>query len=137
MINSPHTNPLPKGEGVENWWQLAFFKEKVSLTDYKTGKIKTIGQIKWLDRYGNKKEWEGKYLRQLLFYKLLCENDTEFQSKFDIGSLNIDFVEWKDWVYKNIDVDYTSEEYEVFKTELVESWNKIKDINFWKELLEK
>ena len=120
MINSPHTNPLPKGEGVENWWQLAFFKEKVSLTDYKTGKIKTIGQIKWLDRYGNKKEWEGKYLRQLLFYKLLCENDTEFQSKFDIGSLNIDFVEWKDWVYKNIDVDYTSEEYEVFKTELVE-----------------
>ena len=137
LINSPHTNPLPKGEGVENWWQLAFFKEKVSLTDYKTGKIKTIGQIKWLDRYGNKKEWEGKYLRQLLFYKLLCENDTEFQSKFDIGSLNIDFVEWKDWVYKNIDVDYTSEEYEVFKTELVESWNKIKDINFWKALLEK
>jgi hypothetical protein len=51
--------------------------------------------------------------------------------------LNIDFVEWKDWIYKNIDVEYTSEEYEVFKQELTKSWNQIKDINFWRELLEK
>jgi len=128
---TPPNLPL-SGEG-----QYALFKESVALTDYKTGKIKTIWQIKWLDRYGNKKEWEGKYLRQLLFYKLLCENDSEFQSKFDIWSLNIDFVEWKDWVYKNIDIEYTLEEYEVFKEELIESWNKIKDVNFWKELLQK
>jgi len=34
-------------------------------------------------------------------------------------------------------VEYDSEEYEVFKNELIEARNKITDINFWKELLKK
>jgi len=117
--------------------QMAFFKESVSLIDYKTGKVKTPGVIKWLDRYGNKKPgWEhGKYLRQLLFYKLLAELDREFSSKFSVEELAIDFVEWKDGKYKYVPVSYTPEEYEAFKTELKDAWNKIQDIDFWKELL--
>jgi len=115
--------------------QMAFFKESVALIDYKTWKPKTIWGIKWLDKNWNKKPWEGKYFRQLLFYKLLCELDYDFSSKFDIWSLAIDFVEWKDWVYKYLEVDYTDDEFEDFKNELLDSRKKIKDIEFWKGLL--
>ncbi|MDD3793584.1 MAG: ATP-dependent DNA helicase [Candidatus Gracilibacteria bacterium] len=115
--------------------QLAFFKDKVALVDYKTGKAKSIGEIKGIDRYGNKKEGEGKYFRQLMFYKLLCEVDFEFNSKFSVGSLALDFVEGKDGVYKYVEVDYTDEEYEEFKNELKDAWEKINDIEFWREIL--
>lgn len=120
-------------------WQLAFFKDSVALIDYKTWKIKTLWVIKGTDRYWNKKEWwwEWKYFRQLLFYKLLCEVDFEFSSKFDVWKLALDFVEWKDWEYKLIEVEYNEEEYEYFKNELREAWKQINDINFWKELLKK
>jgi len=70
-----------------------------------------------------------------MFYKLLCENDPEFNSKFDIWSVAIDFVEWKDWKYKYMEIEYTSEEYEFFKWELIDSRAKISDIDFWKKLL--
>ncbi len=124
-------------QDVESWTQLAFFKEKVSLIDYKTWKIKWLSALKWIDRMWNKKEGEWNYFRQLLFYKLLCESDTEFVSKFEVWDLVIDFVEWKDWVYKKVIVEYSSEEYEDFKKELIDSWNKIKDIQFWKSILKK
>ena len=137
----PLTWTIDKVEKIweaEPWeweWQLAFFKDKVALIDYKTGKSRTENSIKWLDRNWNKKPWEWKYFRQLLFYKLLCELDRDFTSKFDIWSLAIDFVEWRDEVYKYIEVSYTNEEYEEFKQEIRNSWEKIKDINFWKKLL--
>lgn len=118
-------------------WQLAFFKDKVALIDYKTWKEKTIWQIKWLDRYWNKKEWEWKYFRQLLFYKLLCELDIEFSSSFEIWTLALDFVEWKEGKYKYIELDVTTNEYISFKQEIKDAREKIWDINFWKELLNK
>ncbi len=118
-------------------WQWALFKDSVALIDYKTWKAKTIGQIKWLDRYWNKKEWEWKYFRQLLFYKLLCDLDPEFDAQFDVWSLAIDFVEWKEGNYKYIEVDYTLEDYEEFKVELQWARVKIRDIKFWKEVLHK
>ena len=121
----------------QEWWQMAFFRESVSLIDYKTGKTKTLWVIKWLDRDGNKKPWweYGKYLRQLLFYKLLAEEDREFSSKFSVEELGIDFVEGKDGNYKYVPLVYTDEEYDDFKKELLDAWNKINDIEFWKELL--
>ncbi len=121
----------------QDLWQMAFFRESVSLIDYKTGKTKTLWVIKGLDRDGNKKPgWEhGKYLRQLLFYKLLAEQDRELSSKFSVDELWIDFVEWKDGNYKYVPLVYTEEEYEDFKKELVDAWNQINDIEFWKELL--
>lgn len=124
-------------ENIQKWWQLAFFKDKVSLVDYKTWSIKTLWKIKWIDREWNKKDEEGSgnYFRQLLFYKLLCESDFEFNSKFDISSLAIDFVEWKDGIYKFVEVEYTPEEYEEFKEELRTSREKINDLEFWKEML--
>ena len=124
-------------KNINIWWQLAFFKDSVWLVDYKTWKVKTIWEIKWIDRYWNKKIWEWKYFRQLLFYRLLCEVDFEFNSKFEVWKLALDFVEWKDWVYKLVEVEYSEDEYEYFKNELRESREKINNIDFWKELLKK
>lgn len=125
----PLSGTIDKVELESDW--------EVNLIDYKTWKTKTLWVIKWLDRYWNKKDIteHGGYFRQLLFYKLLCESDSEF--KYHINSLAIDFVEWKDWNYKYLSVDYTNEEFEEFKSLLTESYNKMTDINFWKKLLNK
>ncbi len=141
----PLTGKIDKIEklwDVSSWsanteWQMAFFRDSVALIDYKTGKTKTLWVIKGLDRDGNKKPgWEhGRYLRQLLFYRLLAEQDREFSSKFSIDELAIDFVEGKDGNYRYVPLVYTSEEYEEFKKELLDAWTKINDIEFWKELL--
>lgn len=110
---------------------------KVNLIDYKTGKTKSLWEVKGLDRYGNKKEGGeyGKYYRQLLFYKLMCEQDQEFVNNYEIASLALDFVEGRDDKYKLLSVDYSQEDYEIFKEELESAWKQIKDVNFWRELL--
>ncbi len=121
----------------ENLWQLAFFKENIVLIDYKTWKSKTLWVIKWTDRYWNKKESssEWKYFRQLLFYKLMCELDRDFRNNYWEIKLAIDFVEWKDWIYKYIEVDYTQEDYEELKKLIKETRKQMNDMEFWKELL--
>ncbi len=118
-------------------WQLAFFKESIVLVDYKTWNKKSLWQIKWIDRYWNKKESfsEWKYFRQLLFYKLMCELDKDFNSNYGEIKLAIDFVEWKDWNYRFLEVDYTKEDYEEFKNIVENTWKQINNINFWKNLL--
>ncbi len=140
-LSSPHPNPFPWGRGdssTELWGQLVFFKDAVNLVDYKTGSAKSLWQIKWIDKDWNKKESfsEGKYYRQLLFYKLLCELDRDFDSKFEINNLILDFVEWKDWNYRTVVVDYTKEDYEEFKNLVKDSWEKISNLDFWKKVLE-
>ncbi len=115
----------------------ALFVEDVAIVDYKTWSIKTEWKIKWVDRYWNKKESfeEGKYYRQLLFYKLLAENDPEFSSKFNITELWLDFVEWKNWEYKYQPVSIDSWDYEEFKELVKDSWEKINSLEFWEEVL--
>lgn len=117
--------------------QFALFKEHIAIVDFKTWSVKRIGEIKWTDKDGNKKpgfkEW--KYGRQLLFYKLLCELDKEFSSKFDITSMWLDFVEWKNDEYKIVEVDFSDEDYQEFKELVKDTRSKISDINFWKEFL--
>jgi len=129
---SPHP-ASPEGEG-----QSALFTEDVAVVDYKTGWIKTEWKIKGLDRYWNKKESfeEGKYYRQLLFYKLLAENDPEFNSKFNIVELALDFVEWKNWEYKYLWLVPEKDDYEEFKTLVKDSWEKINSLDFWREVLD-
>lgn len=127
-------------EKINNWnlsGQFTLFRESINLIDYKTWKSKTLNQIKWLDKNWNKKEtpWEGNYFRQLLFYKLLCEMDYETNSKYEVSWLSIDFVEWKDNIYKKINVDFSDEEYSFFKEELKDSREKMTNIDFWKEIL--
>ncbi|MDQ7023910.1 MAG: hypothetical protein Q9M97_10610 [Candidatus Gracilibacteria bacterium] len=111
--------------------------EDVAIIDYKTGGIKTEGKIKGLDRYGNKKESfeEGRYYRQLLFYKLLAENDPEFNSKFNVTELALDFVEGKNGEYKYVGIIPENDDYEEFKILVKDSWEKINSLEFWREIL--
>lgn len=120
-----------------NWneWQLAFLKENVVLVDYKTWRPKSIWEIKWVDKDWNKKTWEWKYFRQLLFYKLMFELDNSLSPKYDISGLALDFVEWRDWVYKYVEVDYENDDLESLKREIVDSWSKITNLDFWREIL--
>ncbi|MCP4523816.1 MAG: hypothetical protein GY828_06395, partial [Candidatus Gracilibacteria bacterium] len=119
--------------------QNSLFKDIVSLVDYKTGSVKSPGQIKGVDRYGNPKEdpSEGKYFRQLMFYKLLCENDSDFMDQFTIGSLALDFVEGKKGKYKFVEVEITDEEFQDFKHKLSGARKQINDIQCWKKILQK
>lgn len=124
---------------TSNEFQSALFKDDVAIIDYKTWKIKSIWEIKWIDRYWNQKEsfenW--KYYRQLLFYKLLAENDSEFNSNYNIKEVALDFVEWKNDQYKYLVIELNNEDFENFKILLKDSREKINNINFWKELLKK
>lgn len=137
-FNPMYNSPLSQGRGVGGeGWQLAFFKETIALVDYKTWRPKSLWEIKGIDRDGNKKVWEGKYFRQLMFYKLLCELDSEFSSRFEVWALALDFVEGRDGEYKYIEVPYTPEEYEYFKNELKIAWEQISSREFWKNILQK
>ncbi|MDD3645979.1 MAG: ATP-dependent DNA helicase [Candidatus Gracilibacteria bacterium] len=127
------SEPSSEGHNIQS----AMFIDNVALVDYKTGSVKSTGTIKGTDKYGNKKPLEGGYFRQLLFYKLMFENCNELNSKFNIGELALDFVEGKKGDFAYVSVDYTPEEYEEFKQELRDAWNKINDIEYWKGVLAK
>jgi len=131
----PYSNTLSKDEELTTWWQAPLFTESVALIDYKTWKVKSMWQIKWIDRDWNKKPWKWNYLRQLLFYKLMFENNSELNSKFNIWELALDFVEGKNNEYKYLTVEHTIDEYEDFKNELKEARTKINNIEFWKDIL--
>ena len=61
--------------------------------------------------------------------------DSKLSSKYQVESLAIEFVEWKNWKYSTVYLDYTEEDIEILKNEIIESWKKINDINFWKDIL--
>ncbi|RKW20744.1 ATP-dependent helicase [Candidatus Gracilibacteria bacterium] len=123
----------------EQFGQFSLFRENVKLIDYKTGRSKSIGEIKGIDKSGNKKEGigEGNYFRQLLFYKLLCEMDYETNSKYEVCALAIDFVEGRDGNYKYVEVDFSDEDFSNFKQLIKDSWEKISNMDYWREVLEK
>ena len=75
---------LVSEEYSENTWAGSLFSQGIKITDYKTGSAKYIWEIKWIDRAGNKDESyeRGRYGRQLMFYKLLFENDFELQKQY-------------------------------------------------------
>ncbi len=114
------------------------FNENVAVVDYKTWGVKTESNIKWTDRYWEFKDWyeNGKYYRQLLFYKLLAENDLEFSSKYNISELALDFVEWRNSEYKYVAVNFEQEDFEDFKILVKDSWEKINDLEFWIRVLD-
>ncbi len=136
-LTSPLSWILSPHSGEKEATQSALFVEDVAVVDYKTWAIKTQGKIKWVDRYWNKKDnfEEGKYYRQLLFYKLLAENDREFNSKFNVVELALDFVEWKNWEYKYVAISPEQDDYEEFKKLVKDSWGKINSLEFWEEVL--
>jgi len=120
-----------------SWGSL--FSQNIKITDYKTGSAKYIWEIKWVDKQGNKDEWfeRWRYGRQLMFYKLLFENDFELSSQYNLSSLELDFCEGKKWNYKRVEVEFSDDEYEEFKVLVQNTYAKMTSIEFWKEYLGK
>lgn len=106
----------------------SFLKEYVRIIDYKTGNPKM------------KKETKEKYFRQLMFYKLLCDLDTNFQSHYIVESVALDFIEGYEETAKSLyefstyDTTFT-DSYAFFQEELIENWKKIQNIAFWEQML--
>lgn len=105
--------------------------DEVRLVDYKTGRAKSLNEVKGLTANS-----DGKYFRQLLFYKLLFELDASLSSKYRPTSLVLEFVEGKDGDYRSVEVDFTDEEYERLKSEIRDAWSKISNPEFWKEAMQ-
>lgn len=139
LFTITNNNLESSNENIKSKSQSSLFLENVAVVDYKTWSIKTEANIKWTDRYWDFKEWfdNWKYYRQLLFYKLLAENDIEFHSKYNISELALDFVEWKNSEYKYVSVNCEQEDFEEFKILVKESFSKINNLDFWKEVLGK
>lgn len=119
-----------------SWWSL--FSQNIMITDYKTWSTKYIGEIKWVDKDWNTDEWyeRGRYGRQLMFYKLLFENDFELSSQYNLSKLELDFCEGKKGNYKKLEVDFSDKEYEEFKNLVSDTFRKMTSIDFWREYLE-
>lgn len=134
----PLTGKIDKIVKLTDFEPIFWQKAPICVVDYKTGAIKSLGQIKGTDRYGNKKEepQEWQYFRQLLFYKLLCELDASFNAHYEVSDLMIDFVEGRNGEYKQLLVPFEPQEFEDFKILLADSREKIKSIEYWKEILE-
>lgn len=115
------------------------FSQSIKITDYKTGATKYLGDIKWQDKEGNPDTHyeRGRYGRQLMFYKLLFENDPDLRSHYSLGSLELDFCEGKNGNYKRVEVEFSPEEYENFKLLVKNTYAQMTDIQFWKEYLHK
>ncbi len=94
--------------------------KQVNVVDYKTGKP---------DYKYQQLSPEGDYFRQLVFYKLLCDEAKTFPYKVVSGT--IDFIEANkknQYIRKNYKI--TSEDTAKLKSQIVEVFNKIKSLDF-------
>ncbi|EKE27500.1 MAG: hypothetical protein ACD_3C00198G0014 [uncultured bacterium (gcode 4)] len=106
------------------------FENEVRLVDYKTGRAKSTNEIKW-----NTANSDGKYFRQLIFYKIMFDLDNSLSSKYNASSLAIEFVEGKDGRYPFVNIEWTQEDVERVKDEIRDAWKKINDLEFWRGII--
>lgn len=95
----------------------------VNVVDYKTGNP---------DSKSHELKKGGKYWRQLIFYKLLCQQSKEFPFKMLSGE--IDFVERGRTTnaFKKFKMEITDDDIAVVKTEIKDVYNEIKTLKFLK-----
>jgi len=125
----PLTGKIDKVEKIETE---IVGKISVRLIDYKTGRTKSLNDIK-----GNTMNSEGNYFRQLIFYKIMFDLDRKLSYEFEAANLAIEFVEGKEGKYSFVDVDFTTEDIKKVKEEICEAWGKINDMEFWRNLLKR
>ena len=105
-------------------------KKIVSVIDYKTGRVKSHGEI---EKFSQNSEYElvpSPYYTQLMFYKLLTQQDKSW--KYEVKSGILDFIEGRDGKYKQEEFVYKDEEMGAFKTLVKETMARIKDLDFHK-----
>ena len=103
------------------------FSNNVIVTDFKTGKAKTEGEIE-----GKTKSSGGEIKRQLVFYKLLL--DGYKAGKYKMVASQVDFVEPDEkGRCKRQRVVVTQEEVDSLKAEVIRIANEIRVLAFWNQ----
>lgn len=95
----------------------------VRFTDYKTGKVRTRGEIE-----GTTKNSDGSYKRQLIFYKLLSDLDKSFP--YEVAETELDFIEPKSGVYKKEKFTITDDDIANLKDLITTSIQSIRELRF-------
>jgi len=96
----------------------------VRFVDYKTGKVRTRGEIE-----GTTKTSDGGYFRQLTFYRLLADLDKSFPHK--VIQTELDFIEPDSkGEYHRERFNITEEHVENLKTLIADTMKKIRSLDF-------
>jgi len=98
-------------------------QRQVRFVDYKTGKIRTRGEIE-----GTTKNSDGGYKRQLIFYHLLAELDKSFD--YQIVQTELDFIEPKGGEFKKERFNIAPEEVTGLKQVIRDSMAQIRALDF-------
>jgi len=108
--------------------KIEFDGNRVNVVDYKTGKY--LSAQKRLVRPNEEDSLGGDYWRQLVFYKILIDNDPK-QSWF-MESAEMDFVEKdsKSGDYKKIKILITKEDEDIVKDQIKRTYNDIMNQRF-------
>lgn len=107
--------------------KMEIFSNQVHVTDYKTGKPEN-GKKK-LSPPGEKDPLGGDYWRQIVFYKILLENDKS--SSYEMISGTMDFVEPdKKGNYHKIKITVKPEDITLVKNQIKETYKNIMDYKF-------
>lgn len=97
----------------------------VRVTDFKTGKPKTRNEI-----MGNTKNSDGAYYRQLVFYKILI--DEEFSGRVHMQSAALDFLEPNEnGKYIREEFEITQDEVRELKEKIISVAHEIRNLDFW------
>src|SRR3989344_3814471 len=111
--NVPITGKLDKIEIIDE------DKKLVNVVDYKTGNS---------DQWNTKLKKDGNYVRQIIFYKLLCDNAKQFGYTMQSGE--IDFVEEskKGFIKKKVEITEADTKNLSEKIQIV--WKEIQELKF-------
>src|SRR3990167_8064923 len=109
----PVTGKLDKIEIVDEKKKLA------NVVDYKTGNS---------DKWYEKIKKSGNYARQMIFYKLLCDNAKQFEYTMQSGE--IDFVEPSKKGYIKKSISITAEDTLQLTDTITRVWKEIQELRF-------
>jgi len=84
---------------------------------------------------GQTRTQDTKYLRQLAFYRIMCDADSHIRDHYQVAAAGIEFVEGKDGSYETIYLDITQEHIDQTKAEIRDMWEKINSPDFWRGIL--
>ncbi len=97
----------------------------IRVVDYKTGDIKSDNEIA-----GTTKNSDGSFKRQIVFYKLLCENDSFLKGNYTMTEGVLDFVQGKNEKYKQAIVPFDENDVSELKKTIKDVYAKIKNQEF-------
>lgn len=102
-------------------------KNTVKIIDYKIKKYVSDNTI-----MGNTKMqniYSGSIYRQLMFYKLLCDEDKKFKYNAEIFSIDFVYPDEKG-VFKKSDFVINEDDLQNFKENIIKVWQDIKNVDF-------